>query len=313
MADEQQQETRKGRAELKLAERASLWTARPEPRHLPSLGEWIRIRTLTEKSKWTEPQQQMMRTAGRLHVLRTSAVMSVLVILIVAGFAVRSAVNEQATRSHCPAACRRPALGQHDTGRHQHREPEGLPRMGQPDLLQQSTKPRTTASDAELHAALALVTVTADPDPQVLEFLTERLLTVKPSQLGPVRELLQPHQDTLVPFYWNLALDNDETASRRFHAACVWPPLIRTANESPLPTGNRSPGGTLRSSRHSWPSNWSLWNPSTWACIRNCCDQSPLIWFFLCRPSSAIRNAGNWQRRSPRLCWPITPWISPIG
>ena len=52
-----QQESRKGRAELKLAERAALWNAKPENRHLPSLLEWASIRTLTEKQKWTESQR----------------------------------------------------------------------------------------------------------------------------------------------------------------------------------------------------------------------------------------------------------------
>jgi hypothetical protein len=67
-----QQETRKGRAELKLAERAGLWNAKRESRHLPSLAEWLRIRTLTDKSKWTEPQQKMMRTADSWPLHRNS-------------------------------------------------------------------------------------------------------------------------------------------------------------------------------------------------------------------------------------------------
>ena len=52
-----QQETRKGRAELKLAERTALWTAKPENRHLPSLMEWASIRTLTDKQKWSRPER----------------------------------------------------------------------------------------------------------------------------------------------------------------------------------------------------------------------------------------------------------------
>ncbi len=39
-----QRETRRGRAELRLAERAALWNARPEDRHLPSIFEWANIR-----------------------------------------------------------------------------------------------------------------------------------------------------------------------------------------------------------------------------------------------------------------------------
>jgi serine/threonine protein kinase len=66
-----QRETRRGRAELRLAERAELWNARPENRRLPSLPEWANIRLLTKRRDWTEPQRRMMKRAGRLHGLKT--------------------------------------------------------------------------------------------------------------------------------------------------------------------------------------------------------------------------------------------------
>ena len=46
-----QKETRRGRAELKLAERSGLWNAKPENRHLPTLWEWLGIRTLTHRQR----------------------------------------------------------------------------------------------------------------------------------------------------------------------------------------------------------------------------------------------------------------------
>ena len=65
-----QRETRRGRAELRLAERSALWNAKPESRHLPSVLEWANIRLLTKKREWTQPQRRMMRRAGRVHGLR---------------------------------------------------------------------------------------------------------------------------------------------------------------------------------------------------------------------------------------------------
>ena len=53
-----QKETRRGRAELRLADRAALWHSKPENRHLPSLLEWANIRTFTNKSTWSEPQRK---------------------------------------------------------------------------------------------------------------------------------------------------------------------------------------------------------------------------------------------------------------
>src|SRR5262249_48681219 len=54
-----QRETRRGRAELRLAERSSLWNAKPENRHLPSALEWANIRLLTKRKGWTEPERRM--------------------------------------------------------------------------------------------------------------------------------------------------------------------------------------------------------------------------------------------------------------
>ena len=48
-----QRETRRGRAELRLADRAALWSAKPENRRLPSVLEWANIRLLTKKRDWS--------------------------------------------------------------------------------------------------------------------------------------------------------------------------------------------------------------------------------------------------------------------
>ncbi len=63
-----QRETRKGRAELKLAERSALWNARPEKRYLPSAVEWATLRLLTAPGSWSPPERLMMRKAARVHV-----------------------------------------------------------------------------------------------------------------------------------------------------------------------------------------------------------------------------------------------------
>ena len=65
-----QKETRKGRAELLLADRAAVWGARSENRQLPSLLQWLQIRWHTRKTNWTAPQARMMRKAGRVHLAR---------------------------------------------------------------------------------------------------------------------------------------------------------------------------------------------------------------------------------------------------
>jgi hypothetical protein len=66
-----QKETRRGRAELRLAERAALWKVRPEKRQLPSLWEWANIRLFTRRRNWTGSERLMMRAAGRHHGFHT--------------------------------------------------------------------------------------------------------------------------------------------------------------------------------------------------------------------------------------------------
>ena len=58
-----QKETRRGRAELRLAERAASWNAKPEIRSLASPWEWCCILLLTDRKIWTGPQRRMMRRA----------------------------------------------------------------------------------------------------------------------------------------------------------------------------------------------------------------------------------------------------------
>src|SRR5262249_17633 len=50
---QKKRETRRGRAELRLAEWASEWNARPDHRHLPGWWEWAAIGLLTRKSDWS--------------------------------------------------------------------------------------------------------------------------------------------------------------------------------------------------------------------------------------------------------------------
>src|SRR6202165_5688211 len=65
-----QKETRRGRAELLLADRAAVWNARPDNRQLPSLLQTLQIRLLTDKKRWTAAQRKMMRRATLNHSLR---------------------------------------------------------------------------------------------------------------------------------------------------------------------------------------------------------------------------------------------------
>ena len=70
------------KAELRLAERASSWNARPENRHLPAWWEWLNIRLLTHPKDWTPSQRRMMRHATRYHVVRGLVLSTFLTLLL---------------------------------------------------------------------------------------------------------------------------------------------------------------------------------------------------------------------------------------
>ena len=95
-----QKETRRGRAELLLADRAAVWNARPENRQLPSLLQWFSIRWLTQKKNWTPPQRKMMAKAGRYHAVRGVVVGVLLAVATFTGLTIRDRVEEQQKATH---------------------------------------------------------------------------------------------------------------------------------------------------------------------------------------------------------------------
>ena len=85
-----QKETRRGRAELRLAERSALWNAKPENRHLPAWWEYANIRLLTDKKNWSQPQRKMMARAARIHGVRWG---SALLLTLVIGITIQQLVS----------------------------------------------------------------------------------------------------------------------------------------------------------------------------------------------------------------------------
>ncbi|MCA9213238.1 MAG: AAA family ATPase, partial [Planctomycetales bacterium] len=75
-----QQETQRGRAELRLAERSALWNSKPENRLLPTTIEYLNLRLLTDKSRWSESNQKMMLMAKRQFVVQWGSVFAILLV-----------------------------------------------------------------------------------------------------------------------------------------------------------------------------------------------------------------------------------------
>jgi eukaryotic-like serine/threonine-protein kinase len=205
-----QRETRRGRAELCLAERTALWTQKPESKQLPSRSEWLSIRGLTRRSSWTGPQARMMKAAGIHHMSRLALVLGVCGLLSAVAIFASRRLHERTVA----------------------RELQELPRTDlrflsarldalEPDyeiwgpLAERTVRDEHAGVEARTRAAAAL----ARHDPEHLDFLLLRLLDTSPPEHFFLRSELFRWRETLAPRLWQVAGDSAEKPPRRLAAA----------------------------------------------------------------------------------------------
>jgi serine/threonine protein kinase/formylglycine-generating enzyme required for sulfatase activity len=203
-----QRETRRGRAELRLAERSALWDSKPESRFLPPWWEWLSLRLLTRKRDWTGPQQKMMRKAARYHAARGLLLAACLLLL---GGAAREGFGRyearrlrdrlmDATTEEVPAVVAAMAPYRRWLDRSL--------REGLADA-EANGNPRK-----RLHASLALLPADAGQ----VAYLAGRLLTSGPEEVLVIRQALQPHPE-VVEQLWGILQDRKRDAAERLRAA----------------------------------------------------------------------------------------------
>jgi eukaryotic-like serine/threonine-protein kinase len=179
-----QKETRRGRAELLLADRAVVWNARPENRQLPSLWQWGGIRWLTQKKHWTAPQRKMMWQASRYHAVRALAVAVLLVLLGWGGYEVHGRVQAHALRGRLLDAKTDevPTIVQEMAPYRRWLDP----------LLRDAYQEAEAKQDRgkQLHTSLALLPVDASQVP----YLKGRLLDAEAGAVSVLRDALLPHK-----------------------------------------------------------------------------------------------------------------------
>ncbi len=186
-----QRETRRGRAELILSERAAIWSAKPEIRQLPTLLEWASIRTHTNRKSWTDPERRMMQRAGWFSGLRVVAFAGVVAVLAYVGLTVsdRDAASTLVANLRSAPTDRVPAL-LGEIANHR--------RWADPQLKKIMAESEPQAKD-KLHASLALLPV----DPTQVEYLASRVQTATPDQVVVLRDALKPHRSEVVESLWS--------------------------------------------------------------------------------------------------------------
>jgi hypothetical protein len=206
-----QKESRRGRAELLLADRAAVWTARPENRQLPSVLQWLQIRRWTQKKTWTPPQQKMMRRATRYHLLRGALTATLVVLLALLGGDLWGRVQAHHLRDRLLDANTAdvPAIVK-DIGPYR--------RWLNPLLRDASAQAQRDGDPhKQLHASLAL----ALADPDQVPYLRERLLTAQAAEITAIRQALAPYQAQLREDLWAVLANPRADLDQRLRAACA--------------------------------------------------------------------------------------------
>jgi serine/threonine protein kinase/formylglycine-generating enzyme required for sulfatase activity len=212
-----QKETRKGRAELLLTDRAAMWNARPERQQLPSLFHWLQMRWLTIERDWTGPERKMMRQAGRYHATRGGLVGVLIALVTITGVLIRERVETQRKVAHATGLVQsllRADIGQVPTIIGQiaeHRE------LIDP-LLRHENGVAAANSKQKLHASLALLPV----DGSQGTYLLRRLLDAEPHEVLVIRDALFSHRDQLIDGLWAVAQKPPKASeSQRLRAAAA--------------------------------------------------------------------------------------------
>jgi formylglycine-generating enzyme required for sulfatase activity len=210
----QQRETGRGRSELKLAERASLWGAKPERKQLPSLAEWASIRLLTDPGTWTPTQRAMMRAAARSHLARAGGLVMFLVALGLNTLFVRRGIEEDRSRAHADDLVRRLLDADSPQVPSIVKELDGYRPWANPGLrsvvVDSSTRPLP-----RLHARIALHPV----DSGQVQPLFRAMLEADPAQFLIIRDALSPRQGELIPLLWHAAESAERPPDAAFRAA----------------------------------------------------------------------------------------------
>jgi len=222
-----QRATRRGRAELLLEERGSMWSNKHDTRLLPSLLEHLRIRLLTSPKRWTELESQMMQTALRKHSAWLTMSLLTLALLLYAGKQVnRFVVNERIRLlderklevAQVETSRLIDGLLKAETSRVKDFINDLIPYRHLADSqLQTRFNASADGSSDKLHTAMAL----AHSNDASLQFLTAQLPQVSATQFLPVCQILLERPANLAELYFDMLQVETLSPRIKLQAACA--------------------------------------------------------------------------------------------
>jgi len=211
-----QRETRRGRAELTLEERASLWSSKPEKRFLPSLAEWATIRILTDKKDWSPSQRLMMSAAAKRYSARIART-GFLIALAATALGAAAAWIEHGRRQHEARA-----FVENLQVAEWAKLPDILSRFGPAqghlwDAVTRIARDPARPGDFRLRARVAI----APYEEETAAGLLDDLATASPPQVRIIAGRLDHWKNQLCPRLWARLVDLDLSLEARCRFACA--------------------------------------------------------------------------------------------
>ena len=211
-----QQETRRGRAELLLAQRSEMWNSRPEVKQLPSFVEWLRILFWTRQQN-RSPLEQKMTVAATTRHGRNFAIAAALIAIAFSGSLLARNVREQRHHGELAYAWV-DALRTADVSE----VPALLPdfkkfRTDATPILRALVQDETTEPRTQLNASLALLQndLTQEDD------LLNRALNASPDELLLIRNAFSAVEIRPSTVLWKVVDDPNVANPEKFNALCM--------------------------------------------------------------------------------------------
>ena len=203
-----QQQTRRGRARLRLSDYESIWKSKRSVKHLPSISDWLSIQWLTNSREWSRDERTLMSaTTRRLGIRCLWTCLSMMALGWIAYQAHGYYRSQDGLKRLVDAEITQvPEILEELRPFHRWLTP----------LLQDADNElpdsaQTTTSDRKrLHLAIALL-----PDaPTKSEFLSKELLEAPPETVGVLRKALHDQQAMETDELWRILADENQA---RYH------------------------------------------------------------------------------------------------
>ena len=211
-----QKETRRGRAELLLSDRAALWTGGQEAVFLPSFYEMLNVAWLTDRSKWTSAERGLMSHAARRHGTRLGLIFTAIAMLVVIAVKVSQGITENQNRIAATGKVNGLLIADASHLDSLYSEIAPYRKYANP-MLARSFQDAAAGSQEKLHAAIGLL----GHDEQMPDYLKTQLLQLPPSAMQMLAPKLTPYGQQVKESLWQIAMDQQQPRHVRLRSTCL--------------------------------------------------------------------------------------------